>query len=77
MGAISWSATSTATSLAEGNRAHRVERQPFAVVAMEPASWDGWALLHREGVEGVASDQFLCTHDEFAGWAGDRKHLHQ
>ena len=64
-----------ATSLAEGIRAHCVEHQPSAVVAMEPASWDGLALLHREGVEVVASDQFLCTHDEFAGWASDRKQL--
>ena len=64
-----------AASLAEGLRAHRAEFSPSAVVAMEPASWDGLALLQREGVDVVASEQFLCSRDEFAAWAGERKQL--
>ena len=39
---------------------------------MEPASWDGRALLERLDVELVRSDQFLCHPEEFAAWAGDR-----
>lgn len=64
-----------ASTLVEGLRAHRAQYAPSAVVAMEPASWDALALLRREGVEVVASDQFLCRRDEFAAWAGERKQL--
>lgn len=62
-------------SLAEGLRAHRAEYQPAFVVAMEPASWAGLALLRRLGVEIVESDQFLCPRNEFAAWASERKQL--
>ena len=64
-----------APSLAEGLRAHRAEHAPSAVLAMEPASWDGLAMLLREGVEVVSSDQFLCPRDEFAAWAAGRKQV--
>ncbi len=62
-----------ATSLAEGFRAHLAEHEPSRVVAMEPASFDGLALLARLGVETVRSDQFLCHYDEFADWAATRR----
>jgi deoxyribodipyrimidine photolyase-related protein len=59
-----------ADTLAEGLRAHR-EAFPHQVVrAMEPTSYDGLALLEAEGVEVVASNQFLCHRDDFAAWAG-------
>ena len=61
-----------APSLADGLRAHVVEHAPGAVRAMEPASWDGLDLLRRLDVEIVRSDQFLCHHEDFAAWAGDR-----
>jgi len=61
-----------APSLAAGFRDHVAEHRPEKVRAMEPASWDGWALLERLDVELVRSDQFLCHPEEFASWAGDR-----
>lgn len=64
-----------APTLADGLRGHRAEYAPSVVVATEPTSWDGLALLRREGVEVVRSDQFLCHRDDFAAWVGDRKQL--
>ncbi len=64
-----------APSLAAGLAAHRDEHHPSAVLAMEPASWDGLAMLRREGVELCRSDQFLCHPEEFAEWARGRKRL--
>jgi deoxyribodipyrimidine photolyase-related protein len=64
-----------APSLRAGLRAHRDEHLPTSVVAMEPASWDGVALLEDEGVETIPSDQFLCHHQVFAEWAADRSRL--
>ena len=61
-----------APSLAAGFRDHVAEHRPERVRVMEPASWDGWALLERLDVELVRSDQFLCHPEEFASWAGDR-----
>jgi deoxyribodipyrimidine photolyase-like uncharacterized protein len=61
-----------APSLRSGLRAHREEHRPTSVVAMEPASWDGVALLRDEAVETIPSDQFLCHHEVFAEWAADR-----
>ena len=60
-------------TLAGGLRAHRAEHSPSQVVAMEPASFDGLALLRRSGVDVVRSDQFLCHYDEFAAWVADRR----
>lgn len=62
-------------SLAAGLRAHQAAFGPSRVVATEPASWDGRALLERLEVELVRSDQFLCHPDEFATWAGSRRSL--
>jgi deoxyribodipyrimidine photolyase-related protein len=64
-----------AETLADGLRAHRAEYAPSGVLAMEPASWDGLAMLQREGVEVVRSDQFLCHRDDFAAWVGERKQI--
>lgn len=64
-----------ATSLADGLVAHRDEHRPDRVVAMAPMSWDGVAMLDRLGVEVVPNDQFLCTAEEFAGWAEGRRTL--
>src|SRR4051812_32964996 len=49
-----------APSLAAGLRDHRTEHHPSRVVAMEPASFDGLALLSRLEVDVKRSDQFLC-----------------
>lgn len=64
-----------APSLAAGFHAHVEQFAPDEVVAMEPASWDGRALLERLGVVLVRNDQFLCHPEEFAAWAGDRRRL--
>lgn len=61
-----------AATFAEGLAAHRHEHAPDRVVATEPNSWDGRELLDRLGVETVRSNQFLCHHEDFAGWVGDR-----
>ena len=62
----------TAPTLADGLRAHADEFNVERVIAMEPMSWDGLAMLHRLGVDTVANDQFLCHPREFADWAGHR-----
>ena len=64
-----------ASSLAEGFAAHGAEHAPTEVIAMEPASRDGLALLRRLGVTTTRSNQFLCHPDEFAVWAKDRMRL--
>jgi deoxyribodipyrimidine photolyase-related protein len=58
-----------APSMASGLRSHRREHRPERVVAMSPMSWDGAALLRDNDVEVVANDQFLCSAEQFAGWA--------
>jgi deoxyribodipyrimidine photolyase-related protein len=62
-----------AASLAAGFHAHVTEHAPAQVVAMEPTSRDGLALLHRLGVHTTRSNQFLCHPDEFAAWAAGRR----
>jgi deoxyribodipyrimidine photolyase-related protein len=62
-----------AASLAAGFHAHVAEYTPAQVVAMEPTSRDGLALLHRLGVHTTRSNQFLCHPDEFAAWAAGRR----
>ncbi len=64
-----------AASLGAGLRAHRAEFAPTAVVATEPASWDGRELMVSLGVDLVRTDQFLCHPDEFAAWAEGRSRL--
>lgn len=43
------------------------------VIAMEPMSADGLAMLERHGVSLVANNQFTCHYDDFAQWADGRK----
>ncbi len=62
----------SAPTLAAGLREHCDDHDVRHVVAMEPMSWDGRALLDRLGVERVRNDQFTCHYDEFASWAADR-----
>jgi deoxyribodipyrimidine photolyase-related protein len=61
-----------ADTLALGLAQHRREFAPDRVVAMAPMSWDGVAMLHREEVDVVANDQFLCPAEEFAAWMDGR-----
>jgi deoxyribodipyrimidine photolyase-related protein len=62
-----------APSLRAGLAAHVAEHRPGRVVAMEPLSWDGLALLKELGVTVVRSDQMLCHRDDFAAWAAGRR----
>jgi len=64
-----------AASLADGLRQHVAEHSPPEVVATEPASIDGVALLGRLGVRLVRSNQFICHPDEFAEWARGKRQL--
>jgi deoxyribodipyrimidine photolyase-related protein len=59
-------------SLAVGLAEHRREFEPRQVIATEPASRDGLALLRRLDVDVVRTNQFLCHPDEFAVWAQGR-----
>jgi deoxyribodipyrimidine photolyase-related protein len=52
---------------------HIREFVPDRVVATEPASIDGLAMLRSLDVEVVRSNQFLCHYDEFADWADGRR----
>lgn len=62
-----------APTLAAGLRGHREQFDGQRVIAMEPMSWDGRAMLARLGVDTVANNQFLCSYDDFAAWAEGRK----
>ena len=64
-----------ADSLRSGHADHVAEFAPTDVLATEPASWDGLALLRDLDVTIVHSNQFLCHYDEFAQWAKGRKQL--
>jgi deoxyribodipyrimidine photolyase-related protein len=64
-----------ASTLGEGLRRHVDDVGPDRVIAMEPMSWDGKAMLERLGVQTVANNQFLCHYDDFARWASDRTSL--
>ncbi len=64
-----------AASLEAGLRAHCDAFDVEQVVAMEPMSWDGRAMLERLGVDVVANNQFLCHYDEFSAWAEGRSTL--
>ena len=64
-----------ATSLRAGFSEHLTAFAPDEVVATEPASWDGLALLRSLDVTVVRSNQFLCHYDDFATWAEGRKQL--
>ncbi len=62
-----------APTLVAGLRAHLADHDVGEVIAMEPMSWDGRAMLAEAGVELVGNDQFLCDYQTFAGWVGERK----
>ena len=62
-----------AESLAAGYHVHCAEHRPQRVVAMEPASFDGLALLRRLDVVIMRSDQFLCHYEDFIAWAASRR----
>ncbi|CAB4896873.1 unannotated protein [freshwater metagenome] len=64
-----------ADTLAQGLRGHLDEFGPRRVVAMEPSSWQGRAMLERLPVELVRNDLFLCHYDDFASWSAGRKRL--
>lgn len=64
-----------AASLAEGLTEYRAVESGGPVVAMEPASWSGRKVLSDLGVDLEPSNQFLCSSEDFAVWAHDRKHL--
>ena len=64
-----------APTLAAGLRAHVAVHDVDRVIAMEPMSWDGRAMLTEAGVEVVPNDQFLCHYEEFASWVGNKKVL--
>ncbi len=61
-----------APTLRAGLHAHRSHHDVGKVIAMEPMSWDGRAMLRGEDVELVPNDQFLCHYGEFASWAEAR-----
>jgi deoxyribodipyrimidine photolyase-related protein len=61
-----------AASLPVGLAEHRREFNPSAVIAMEPTSRAGLAMLVRHEVTLVRSNQFICHPDEFVAWAGER-----
>ena len=63
----------SSASLSSGLAEHRREFGPEAVIATEPASRDGLAMLRRHGVTLRRTNQFLCHPDEFATWATGRK----
>ncbi|MBK6502757.1 cryptochrome/photolyase family protein [Candidatus Neomicrothrix sp.] len=64
-----------APTLAAGLHAHRAEHDVSTVIAMEPMSWDGRAMLSGADVELVPNGQFLCHYDDFAAWVGDRSNF--
>jgi deoxyribodipyrimidine photolyase-related protein len=64
-----------APTLVAGLRDHCDDYDVDRVVAMEPMSYDGLAMLRAAGVETIANDQFLCHYRDFAEWASTRKSL--
>ncbi len=64
-----------ARSLAAGVRSHVEEVNPDEVIATEPNSRRARRLCEQLDVRQVRSNQFLCHHEDFAGWAGDRGQL--
>ncbi|MBY5163869.1 cryptochrome/photolyase family protein [Salsipaludibacter albus] len=62
-----------ADSLRAGLHAHVDEHDPDEVVAMEPASFDGLAMLHDEGVTTTRNNHFTCHWEDFAAWADQRE----
>lgn len=61
-----------AASLRDGLHDHVDQYGPDEVVAMEPASWDGLAMLADEGVTTTRNNHFTCHYRDFAAWLDDR-----
>jgi deoxyribodipyrimidine photolyase-related protein len=62
-----------ASTLSAGCAAHVEEHGVEQLVATEPLSWDGRALLEHLNVELVRDDHFTCHYDDFAEWTSGRK----
>ena len=62
-----------APTLTAGLRAHLAAHNVDKVIAMEPMSWDGRAMLIGNGVELIPNSQFLCHYDDFSQWVGEKK----
>lgn len=61
-----------ADGLRAGLHAHVDEFGPDEVVAMEPASWNGLAMLRDEGVTTTRNNHFTCHWEDFDAWLEDR-----
>jgi deoxyribodipyrimidine photolyase-related protein len=64
-----------AASFVAGLAAHRRDHGPGRVLATEALSRRAEAMLRRNGVELVRSNQFLCHRTQFARWAEGRSSL--
>jgi len=62
-----------APTLRAGLKAHCDEFDVDLVIAMEPMSWDGRAMLEDAGVETIPNEQFTSHYRDFATWAEGRK----
>ena len=62
-----------ASSMRAGFMAHKAEFKPAQITAMSPMSFDGLAMLQSLNVDVIANDQFLCSAETFAQWAGDHR----
>lgn len=67
----------TSDSLRAGIEEHRSLYSPSRVQVMEPASWDGLALVRDVGCTVVRGSQFLCHYEEFARFAHERSLTHK
>ncbi len=61
-----------AETLSAGLIEHCDEFEVERVLAMEPMSWDGRAMLESSGVDVVGNEQFFCHYEEFSEWASSR-----
>lgn len=64
-----------AKDFAAGLAAHRKAFEPERVLAMEPTTAGAADRLTALEVDLVANNQFLCSPQDFAAWASDRKQL--
>ncbi len=64
-----------AATFRQGVQDHVDEVVPDGIVATEPNSRVARALCADLGIEQVRSNQFLCHHRDFAGWAEGRSNL--
>ncbi len=62
-----------ARTLGAGLREHCDAFHVDEVVAMEPMSWAGRAMLESHGATLTKNNQFACHYDEFAEWTNGRR----